>query len=156
MKLMPMIVLLVVIQATCIVFDQVYTEEGVGAYSFESYDSDDSPIWNFIVNPGDWTNTGLFIILAGIIGVGGLIGIGTYLYTKSDTVLFFGLFTLLLGFGAIPILSLYELITRDLSLFGCSSMPCMPAILLWLFTGGIIAIAYVMACLEWWSGRSTG
>ena len=38
----------------------------------------------------------------------------------------------------------------------CGSMPCMPAILLWLFTGGIIAIAYVMACLEWWSGRSTG
>ena len=156
MKLMNMIIFLVVIQAVILVYDQVYATEGDAGYLITPYDSNDSTIWNFILDPTGWTGTGLLTIFAGLIGLVGAIGIGVYMYTKSDTVLFFGVFTLLLGFGSIPIISLYHVLTRNVSFFGCAAMPCTPAILAWVFTGGIIAIMYVMACLEWWSGRSVG
>ena len=152
MKLINMIIFLVVIQATILIYDQVYATD----YMVTAYDSNDSTMWNFIVNPTGWTGTGLLTIFAGLVGLVGAIGIGTYLYTKSDTILFFGVFTLLLGFGSIPIIALYHVFERNVNFFGCTAMPCAAAIWAWVFTGGIIAIMYVMACLEWWSGRNVG
>jgi len=32
-------------------------------------------------------------------------------------------------------------------------MPCMPAIIVFALTGGILAILYVLSVLEWWSNR---
>jgi len=135
-----------------IVFDAV----SVPDYELTSYASNESALWNFVVDPTAWTGTSLLLILGSLVAIGGTIGIGVYLVTKSDTALFFGVFTLLLGVGAIPIVSLYQMFTRNVSFFGCASMPCTPAIIVWALTGGILAVFYVLSVLEWWSGRSVG
>ena len=113
----------------------------------------DTAIWDFVANPSDWSGSGLLLILCTLTAIGGLIGVGVYLVTKSDTALFFGVFTLLLGAGAVPIASLYEVFTRNVEFFGCTSMPCAPATLVFALTGGILAIFYVLSVLEWWSNR---
>ena len=88
-------------------------------------------------------------------GLTGAIGVGIYIYTKSDTILLFGVFTMLLGFGSIPIISLYNVINRNVAMFGCTTTPCPLGILIWAMTGGLIAIAYVLSCIEFWTGRTT-
>ena len=155
MRLVNMIILLLVIQATIILYDQVYSIDD-GTYTLPSYGSNDAIIWNFTVNPSSWSSDRFLLLLLGLVSGTSLIGIGTYLYTKSDTILFFSIFTLLLGFGAIPLISLYSVFQREVSFFGCETMKCTPAMISWLLTGGTLTIMYVMACIEWWSGRSTG
>lgn len=152
MKLANMIMILLILQMSIIMFDAV----SVPDYELTPYDSNDTVIWDFILDPTGWTGTSLLIIFAGLIGLVGAIGVGVYLYTKSDTVLFFGVFTLLLGIGAVPIVSLYQMFTRNVSFFGCTAMPCTPAIIVWALTGGMLAIFYVLSVLEWWSNRSVG
>lgn len=152
MKLANMVMILIILQASIILYDQVYATD----YELSSYDSNETVLWNFVADPTAWTGTDLLIKFASLTAVAGLIGIGVYLTTKSDTSLFFGVFTLFLGLGAIPIVSLYNIITREISFFGCTAMPCMPAIIVWALTGGILAIFYVLAVLEWWSNRSVG
>ena len=152
MKLANLIMILVILQASIIIYDQVYNTD----YELSSYDSNKTALWNFVTDPTGWSGTGLLLIFASLTAVAGVIGIGIYLVTKSDTSLFFGVFTLFLGLGSIPIISLYNVFMRNVSSFGCSSIPCTPAIIVWALTGGILAIFYVLAVLEWWSNRSVG
>ena len=149
MKLSNMIMILIILQASIIVFDAV----SVSDYELTSYDSNETTVWGFVADPSGWSKTGLLLIFGSLTAVAAAIGVGVYLVTKSDTSLFFGVFTLLLGVGAIPIVSLYNMFNRNMSFFGCSSIPCTPAIIVWILTGGILAIFYVLSVLEWWSNR---
>lgn len=152
MKLANMIMILVILQFSIILYDSVYEDD----FELSSYESNETTLWNFILNPSGWTGTDLLLIFATLGAVAGVIGIGVYFVTRSDTSLFFGVFTLLLGLGAIPIASLYNVITREVEFFGCTAIPCVPAIMVWAVTGGILAIFYVLSVLEWWSNRSVG
>jgi len=149
MKLSNMIMILVILQASILLYDAVAGDD----YELTSYESNESVIWNFVADPSGWTGTSLLLIFGSLTLVSGAIGVGVYLVTKSDTSLFFGVFTLLLGAGAIPIVSLYNMFNRNISFFGCNSIPCTPAIIVWALTGGILAILYVLSVLEWWSNR---
>ena len=149
MKLSTIIIILIILQASILLYDQVYSDD----YELTSYGSNETALWNFVTDPTAWSNTDLLKVFASLTAVAGVIGVGVYLVTQSDTALFFGVFTFFLGFGTIPIVSLYQVFTRNVSFFGCSSMPCTPAILVWSLTGGILAILYVLAVLEWWSNR---
>jgi len=149
MKLSNMIMILVILQASILLYDAVAGDD----YELTSYESNESVIWNFVADPSGWTGTSLLLIFGSLTLVSGAIGVGVYLVTKSDTSLFFGVFTLLLGAGAIPITSLYLAFTRNVEAFGCTEMPCMPAIIVFALTGGILAILYVLSVLEWWSNR---
>ncbi len=149
MKLSNIIMILIIVQASIIILDQVYSTD----YELTSYGSNESTVWNFVTDPTGWSGSDLLLFFASLTAVSGLIGVGVYLVTKSDTSLFFGVFTFLLGIGAIPIVSLYQVFTRNVSAFGCTAMPCTPAIIVWALTGGILAILYVLAVLEWWSNR---
>ncbi len=151
MKLSNMIMILIIIQATIMFYDGIMIS---GDPYLRGYGDNETLIWDFVANPSSWTGTSFLAFFAVLIGIGGAIAIGTYLYTKSDTVLFFGVFTMLLAAGAIPILSLYNVFTRNSAMFGCATADCTTAILAWVFTGGLIAIFYVLSVLEWWSGRS--
>ena len=150
--------ILVVIQASILLFDVGLSG---GGYELDPYNSSsefnntNNVIWDFVTNPTGWSDTGLLILLAGVIGISGAIGIGVYLYTKSDTILLFGVFTMLLGFGSIPIISLYNLMNRNVAMFGCTETPCAVGIFFWTITGGLLGLAYVMACIAWWTGRET-
>jgi len=153
MKLSNMIMVLVIIQAAIIMYDQVYSSD----YELTAYDSNETIMWDFIADPTGWSSTALLIALIAIGAAGAaFIIVGTFLSTPSDTALFSPIFILLLGVGAIPIVSLYHVFTRNVALFGCTSMPCAPATWLWVFTGGIIGLFYILSVLEWWSGRSMG
>ena len=153
MKLANMIMILLILQMSIIVFYGVVEEPD---YELTAFGSNDTVVWDFILNPSDWSTTDLLSKLWALTAIGGVIAIGIYLVTKSDTSLFFPVFTLLLGVGAIPIASLYLVITDELHFFGCTAMPCTPAIITWALTGGILAIFYVLSVLEWWSARSVG
>jgi len=153
MKLANAIMMMIVIQATTLLYDQVFSND----YTLSSYGSNETTIWNFVSNPTSWSATGFLVVLAGLVAVGGLIGVGVYLVTKSDTALFYPVFTLLIGVGTIPMKSLYDVFTRDPALFGCEVWEICPlGLFTWIFIGGLFGLYYVLACLEWWSGRSTG
>lgn len=158
MKLMPMIMLLVVLQLTIMVFDTTYDQAhyNLNPYNVTSQINNSSPnVFDFIMDPTGWGDSAFLGIWIGLISVAGAIGIGVYLYTKSDLALLFGAFTALLGFGAIPIISLYNIINREIALFGCTvGSVCVPSLLIWGLTGGLISIFYVGSVIEWWSGRS--
>ena len=153
MKLVNVIMFMIVIQATIMMYDQVFTSD----YELTGYGSNETMVWDFVANPSGWTLTELLGLFAGLTAIGGLIGVGVYLVTKSDTALFFPVFTLLLGIGAIPITSLYSVFTRNPEAFGCVvGETCPLSVYAWIFTGGLLALFYVLACLQWWSLRDTG
>jgi len=152
MKLSNMIMILIIIQATVIFYDQVYDS---GSYELEAYGDNETSIWKFVSDPSSWTDTAFLIVLV-LLGAGAtaFIVVGTFLNTPSDTALFSTVFTLFIAAGAVPIISLYHVFTRNVEMFGCSAMPCTTATLAWVLTGGLLAIFYILAVLEWWSGRS--
>ena len=163
MRLAPIIMILIILQGVIILYDQVYPTGGCtgseceGNYSLVSYKDNQSALWDFAANPTDWRGSGfisffLLILTASAVAtfVGAVVGY------KGDMILFFGTFTFFLGLGAVPIISLYNVITREAGFFGCTIGTCYPAIFAWLFTGGILAVFYVLAVLDWWRTGSTG
>jgi hypothetical protein len=157
MKLSNMIMILVIIQAVIILYYAIYSGAGDNAYTLQTYGDNESKVWNFVADPSNWSGT---LLLIALIAIGGtavtFIVVGTFLNTPSDSALFSPVFILLIGAGAVPIMSLYGVFMSEIELFGCSSLPCPLATFSWILTGGLLAIFYVLAVLEWWSGRSTG
>ncbi len=159
MKLAPMIMLLVMIQVVIMFYTGSFSET---SYDLDPYNSSsiinntDPTIMQFIANPSSWAKSGLLELFAGIIGVVSLITAGLFVFTKSDTILFFPIFVAFLSFGSIPLISLYKVFMSHSTIFGCTSIdPCSVAIMAYMVSVGLIAIFYVLAVLEWWSGRST-
>jgi len=152
-----MLMILFIIQATIILYDNVFASSGSDAYTLTPYDSNQSTVWNFFTSPTLWSNT-LFLIA--LLGLGGaaiaFIVVGTFLNTPSDTAIFSPVFVLLIGAGAVPIISMYNVFHRNIAMFGCTALPCPIATFAWVITGGLIALFYILSVLEWWSGRSTG
>ena len=155
MKLVNMVLLLLIIQGTIVFYDAVYE---AGDYrDVDVYDSSGGVLWSFATNPIDWNSTALlvaFLIIGGV--TASFIIVGTFLNTPSDTAIFSTAFTLLIAAGAVPIISLYHVFDRNAAMFGCETIAieCIPGMLVWLVTGGIIAVFYVFSVLEWWSGRT--
>lgn len=159
MKLAPMIMLLVLIQLTVMFYTGAYTEEtyGLDPYNSSTIINNTSPsVWDFISNPTGWSVSDFLLLFSGLVGVAGIIAVGVYLTTKSDTILFMPVAMVFFGFGAIPMISLYNVFMAHSTIFGCTSIePCSTAIMAFVATAGLISIFYVLAVLEWWSGRST-
>ena len=160
MKLAPMIMFLVIIQITIMFFNSAYSAE---TYTLDPYNSTtiinntDNKIFKFILDPTGWSATSILTLLFAVIGVtGAAILIGTFLTNRTDTAIFYPVAFAFFGFGAIPIVSLYNAFMTDVTLFGCTiDTICTNAILLYGLTVGFISIFYILAVLEWWSGRST-
>ena len=157
MKLINVIILLLIIQGTITLYDNVFATTAAEGYELVPYGANDSSMWNLLADPSGWAGSSLLEILGGLVTLVGAIGIGTYLITKSDTILFFGIFTLLLGFASIPIISLYQVFTRNIAFFGCTTITACPQMyFVWVFTGGILVVITITSILSWWSGRSMG
>lgn len=156
MKLGPMIILLIVIQLTIIFFHSAYTIDSftLNPYNISEVVNNTSPnIFEFMLDPTGWSGSEILTLIAGLVGVAGAFAVGVYLVTKSDTVLFMPVAMMFFGFGAIPIIGLYNAFMSNSALFGCTSIPCPLAIILFGLTGGVIAMMYILAVLSWWSGR---
>ena len=150
--------LLIILQVSIMVLDGSFSETdyNLNPYNVSENINNTAPdVWDFTSDPTAWGDTEFLILWAGIITTAGLIGVGLFVITKSDMALLFGAFTFLLGFGSIPIILLYQIITREVALFGCTTMPCAPAIIIWTLTGGLLGLMYVFACVEWWTNRQT-
>lgn len=157
MKLGPMIILLIVIQVTIMFFTGVYSSDPIGLdpYNSTTIVNNTSPaVWAFIENPTDWSLADMLTIIGSVIGVAGGIIAGLYALSKSDTVLFMPFAMMFFGFGAIPIIGLYDVIISNSALFGCVEIGCPLATMFFILTGGVIAIMYILGVLSWWTGRS--
>jgi len=160
MKLVPIIILLILLQLTIIVLDGSFNDN---SYNLNPYNSTanvnntENFIWDFVSDPTDWGSTDFlnFWTLIGALGVGAAISTAIGLIIKSDMLILSGASVLLFGVGAIPIISLYQVITREAAVFGCTTMPCAPGIIIWILTGGLLGLIYVMAVIEWWTARQT-
>jgi len=161
MKLAPMMMLLIILQLTIIFFHSSYTTD---SYTLDVYNSttivnaSENSIFNFILDPTGWSASAIFTLLLGLMGVtGAAILIGSFFSNKSDSIIFFPVAVALLGFGAIPIISLYYVFMDSAYYFGCTDIGviCINAIIVWGLTAGLIGWFYVLSVLEWWSGRPT-
>lgn len=114
-------------------------------------------MWNFIYNPYSWTSSDLFSTLSSILIVAGIITIGAGLLFKNDLVILFSFFLWLLGFGSIPITHLYSMVQSEVARYGCKGVisSCTVATLAGAVTAGLLGLAWVVACLAWWSARET-
>jgi len=157
MKLASMILILIVLQGTIMLYDGLYDtsiDEDLNPYG-----DNETTMWEFAMNPTSWNDSPFVILIAGIAVLGiGFIVAGIFLNTPSDTALFFPIFIGLIAIGMVPVGSLSIVFTREVAMFGCTGadMSCLPALLTWVFTGGVLAVFYILSVLEWWSGRSTG
>lgn len=154
MKLMQMIMFLIILQISIMMFAGTYsdTDYNLNPYNVsEQVDNEDADLWNFVTDPTDWGETGWISLFIGIFSLSGIIAVGTFLYSKSDMALRYAAVPALFGIGAIPIISLYHVIAGEVEIFGCSSMPCFPALLVFILSGGLIAVFYTGAVLDWWS-----
>jgi len=158
MKLLHVLILFFVIQLTISFYFQIYEEDySESDYYLSTYNENDTKIWGFIKDPSNWNSTPLIIALLTLgSGAAAFIIIGVFTSTPSDTALFAPIFILLIGAGLIPIVSLYQVITADVNLFGCPAMPCPPALFFWGIVGGILSLIYISSVLEWWSNRNVG
>ena len=65
-------------------------------------------------------------------------------------------FAVLVGLGAIPVVSLFNVINREIGVFACGAGSyCTIAILIGSLTAGLLGLAWFMACLKWWRTGST-
>lgn len=157
MKLINVFILLLIIQGTITLYDGVFATTEAEGYALVPYGANDSSMWNLLADPSGWAGSSLLTTFGALVSLVGAIGIGTYLYTKSDTILFFGIFTILLGFASIPIISLYQVFTRNIAFFGCTTITACPQMyFVWVFTGGILVLITITSILSWWSARSMG
>ena len=158
MKLAPMIMLLVIIQVSIMFFNVTYVEDSyvLDPYNSSTIINNTSPdMMEFIQDPTGWSGSNFLTLFSGLIGIAGAFAVGVYLVTKSDTILFMPVAMVLFGFGAIPLISLYTVFTSNSTIFGCTELICPTAVMIYTLTVGVLAIFYVLAVLEWWSGRST-
>lgn len=151
MKITTMIIVLFVLQLMIMVFDSTAVED---TYSLNPYNITNEAvpnnIYRFMINPSTWSTSGWILFLVVTLG---LILVASII-VKSDMVLLYVVFVALIGFGAVPILSLYNLLNRDVGAFVCTTpLPCFATVIISAFIVGPLALYYVMACLEWWSGR---
>jgi len=158
-----MIMILIILQGVIILYDQVY-KDGIcegdceEEYELTAYADNQSALWKFATDPTGWRTTGFLTFLFTILAASAVATfVGAVVGYKGDMILFFGTFTFFLTIGAVPIVSLYNVITRDPTFYGCAATGvCYPSLFVWVFTGGILAVFYVLAVLDWWRTGSTG
>ena len=112
-------------------------------------------VWDVILDPTNLGGGQFIQLLVGLITGATVISVGLYLIFKTDLIITFPVFTALLGFGSIPLVNLYNLVYSEVGLFGCAAADagCFPPKVLLIFVG-ILGIWWLMATVEWWTGKS--
>lgn len=168
MKIAPLLIILYVALVGIIIFD------GIGAagwtadpYAGTTVDSNESSVWNLFTNPTSWKDSPLISLLT-VTFLAAAASIGVAIITKSDIALLTPLFVILMNAGILPIIAIYQVVYREVLrmtctgtfnaenlLASCSADGTTAAILLSAIFVGPIAVAWVLACIEWWTQRPT-
>lgn len=164
MKLLTLAMILVIVQLSVGLWDRTIDIEGSEAIPTPygtnvSINSTTNYLYNFVLNPTSWADSALIAFLIGVtvfIASASIVA-GIFKYTPSDTVWFAGVFSALIGLGSIPIGRLFSVIDREIKLFACvPGAYCTPAIIVAGLTAGLLGLAWVLVCLNWWRTGSTG
>ena len=163
MKIGPVTIMMFVIYLFIGIFDQVF-DPNLNAYGNAGQDF----LFNTILQPWNWSGTATFTIfgqsvpmflavLFGAITLAVGISLAGSIFGRSDIFTLFPLFTAFLTLGAIPCLSLYNFVSRNVAMFtNCEiGQPCGPAMIFGALTAGVLAIMWMFTCVEWWAWRST-
>lgn len=164
MKLLTLAMILVVVQLSIGLFDNTISVDGEAAVPLQygndvSINGTTNYLYDFVTNPHSWSQSALLLFLVSVTAfiVTASIAAGFFKYQPADVVYFAGLFSVFIGLGSIPIWSLFEVINREIKIFACSAGSfCTPAIIFASLTAGLLGLAWVMACLNWWRTGSTG
>lgn len=158
MRLTFMIILFLLIQVAIVWNEALYTDTSFTLEGSNATTTGDNSteILEFFVDPTNWGSSDFLITLLGI-SAGIAVAVGLfYIFSKSDTILFISVFSLIVGAGAIPMINLYRVLNNHLNPTICSgTLPCPLAQYLIAFIIGPLSIMYIMAALQWWSGRQT-
>lgn len=160
MRLGPMVIFLFVLYLSIGIFDQVLDKD-LNAYG----NSASNFAFAVILQPQNWSGTSQFLgfqvsnlllIFTSALVVTAGITLSTFLVTKSDLSLLFGLFIMFASLGVVPIGMLYTFVTKNVALYGCTiGETCIEAQMVGALTAGILAIMWLFTCVEWWAWRPT-
>ena len=119
------------------------------------YNSTGTTFLDILIKPWIWSDNPFLVLVAGAaIAIAGLttaIGI----ITRSDIVTLSGLAGAFISMGAVPIMALYDFMSRNIGQFaGCiPGDTCAAASIIGALTGGILALMWVMTVMEFWLWR---
>lgn len=172
MKIAPLLVILYIALIGIVIFDGL----GTGGWNANPYtnettnptNTDDSAVWNLFTDPTTWKNNALINLLT-VTFLAAAAAITVAVITKSDIALLTPIFVILINAGILPIIAIYQVVYREVLRMSCtgdfnvetllasctSSSQTTAAILISALCVGPLAIAWVLACIEWWTQRPT-
>lgn len=152
MRLGPFFVVLFVIHICIGLLDKVLTPTLTGFQSI----STGSTFMDILIQPWLWSsNTFLTLLITSVFAISAITAATAYL-TRSDILTLAGLAGVFISMGAIPIVSLYSFITRNVGMFACTpGQACAAAAVIGSLTAGVVGLMYAMTVLEWWLWRPT-
>ncbi len=166
MKIAPLLIILYIALIGIVLFDNI-DSPGWGATPYTEDADDSSGIWNLFTDPTNWKNNA-FISFITITFLAAVAVITIAVITKSDILLLTPLFVILINAGILPIIAIYQIVYREILrmtctgafnantlLASCAGTGTTAAILLSAIFVGPIAIAWALACIEWWTQRPT-
>jgi hypothetical protein len=123
--------------------------------SLLAYGTTGTSFLDILIQPWIWTgNSFLALIVGSVFAVSAITAAASFI-SRSDILTLAGLAGVFLSMGAVPIVGLYDFVTRNIGQFaGCiPGSPCGPAAIIGALTAGVVALMYAMTVLEWWLWR---
>ena len=169
MKVAPLLVIFYIALAGIIIFDGLMVGDmGWSATPYQrSEPLETNRIWDLFTNPTNWIeNPFIAFITITFLTAGASIAVAVL--TKSDIALLLPIFVMIINAGILPLIAIYNVVNREVIrmvctgtlnspdlLVVCSADQKTAAILLVAIIVGPLAIAWTLACIEWWTQRQT-
>ena len=110
-------------------------------------------LWTLIFCPAEGNSTRMIYYLVAFAWLIGAVGFFPFV-GRSDLSLLAGPFLFMLGAGAPTIIQLYSFINSEVSAIACSAdASCFIGQFFAILIAGPLLISWVMACVDWWTGR---
>jgi len=162
-KIGTMSVIMFVIYVFIGLFDKLFTAE----MNYQGSNSLGDFVLATLFHPNIWSGSVVILgftvptmltVFGTVILTGTAIIIGSTILGKSDIVTLFGLFLIFMSIGAIPCVSLYSFVTRNVGMFVTDCIigqPCGVAMIFGALSAGILMLMWLFSCLEFWLWRQT-
>jgi|WetSurMetagenome_2_1015567.scaffolds.fasta_scaffold35926_2 hypothetical protein len=123
-----------------------------------AYGTTGTTFLDILIQPWAWTTNSFLLLLVGSVFTISAITAATSVLTRSDILTLAGLAGVFISMGSVPIIRLYDFMTRNIGPFISECIPgqaCLPASMLGALTAGVVALMFAMTVLEWWLWRPT-
>jgi len=151
MRLAPFLMVLFVLYVMMGLIDQTMNP------SLQAYGNGAGSAWlTALTQPWNWQGNSLLLLLGTSVVAAVGIAVGTSFFSRSDIVTLAALAYAFMAMGAIPLITLYSFVTRNVGWFipDCTiGQPCGPANIIGGLTVGVLGLFYLFTVLEWWMWR---